>query len=75
MYVNSECPEDIRKTCKFKDKGINEISMNSGNGKKGWHILKREVTKFDPPFQNIEKILVKLHTHTLKAYKEFVSLP
>lgn len=55
--------EEIRNTCKFKDKGINEILMISSNGKKGWHILKRKVIKDDPPYQNIEKILMKLHTH------------
>lgn len=53
VSINLECPEDIRNTCKFKDKGINEILMISSIGKKGWHILKRKVTKDDPPFQNI----------------------
>lgn len=53
LSVNLECPEDIRNTCKFKDKGINEILMISSIGKKGCHILKRKVTRDGPPFQNI----------------------
>lgn len=55
VSVNLECPEEIRNMCKFKDKGINEILMISSIGKKGWHILKRKVTKDDHPFRIFRK--------------------